>query len=211
MAGLFVTFEGGEASGKSTAEVRCAEILGSRSLVTREPGGTPFGRGIRSLLLDQGGPAPNDLAEFLLFQADRAQHVQEVIAPARSAGRIVLCDRYILSSIAYQIDSRGIPEAEGLATIRLATGGRIPDLTILFSVEEEEGARRLRSRSGKPSDRLDNEAVDFHRRVRASFERRYGDTSLAHHWARIDTTSVGPEIVTQKAVQIICEALATSP
>lgn len=209
MTGFFVTFEGGEATGKSTASVRCAEILGDRALWTREPGGTRLGMDIRSILLDFERAAPNEIAEFLLFQADRAQHVREVISPARSAGRIVLCDRFILSSIAYQIDGRGISESEGLTTIRLATGGLIPDLTILFAVDEEEGARRLRGRNDKPNDRLDNEAIDFHRRVRASFERRYGDASLAHRWARIDTTNTNPEDVAQKASQIIHEAVVT--
>ena len=170
MSGLFVTFEGGEGSGKSTQLERLASRLRTRGLdplKTREPGGTPLGEGIRELLLD---PArrPSPMAEALLMEAARAELVAGVIRPALAAGRIVLCDRYDDSTLAYQGGGRGL-DAELLRVLnRAATSGLEPDLTLLFDLDPEAGLAR-RARAAMPANRLDREPDAFHARVRARY------------------------------------------
>jgi len=156
----FVTFEGGEGSGKSTQLARLAARLraqGLDPLVTREPGGTPVAEGIRTLLLDPA-LAPGALGEALLMEAARAELVATVIRPALAAGRIVLCDRYADSTLAYQGAGRGL----GLAMLRewnrVATGGLTPDLTLLFDLDPEIGLSRRSGASGEPN-RLDRESA----------------------------------------------------
>jgi dTMP kinase len=166
MTGKLIVLEGGEGSGKSTQVARLAQNLGGDVLVTRQPGGTPLGAIIRGMLLD-----PNqqicDRAEALLYAADRAQHVDEVIRPALAAGRTVISDRYIDSSIAYQAFGRGM----SVATIRqmslFATDGLAPDLTIVLDIDPQAGVARAAQRSA--ADRLEQEDVDFHWRVRDAF------------------------------------------
>jgi dTMP kinase len=168
--GLFVTFEGGEGSGKSTQLERLAARLrasGVGPLVTREPGGTPLAEGVRALLLDPEG-SPDAMAEALLMEAARADLVATVLRPALHAGRIVLCDRYDDSTLAYQGAGRGL-DAEMLRTLnRFATGGLRPDLTLLYDIDPAVGIAR-RAESGKALDRLDRESLAFHLRVRERF------------------------------------------
>ena len=170
MRGLFVTFEGGEGSGKSTQlerlAARCAR-LGLDPLVTREPGGTPVAEGIRALLLD---PAlePASVAEALLMEAARAELVATVIRPALETGRIVLCDRYADSTLAYQGAGRGLDLAMLREWNRVATGGLKPDLTLLFDLEPQLGLSRRSGAAGVPN-RLDRESLAFHTRVRAQY------------------------------------------
>lgn len=170
MPGLFVTFEGGEGSGKSTQVARLAARLvamGHDPLVTREPGGTPLAEGIRALLLDPER-RPTALAEAFLMEASRAQLVETVLRPALTAGRIVICDRYADSTLAYQGAGRGL-DAETLAGWnRAATGGLSPDLTLLFDIDHEAGLRRRQSAPGD-TNRLDREPEAFHARVRTRF------------------------------------------
>ncbi len=170
MPGLFVTFEGGDGSGKSTQLARVAARLRRRALdplVTREPGGTPLAEGIRALLLDPSRrPAP--MAEALLMEAARADLVANAIRPALEAGRVVLCDRYDDSTLAYQGAGRGL-DARLLRSLNLAaTGGLTPDMTFLFDVDPRVGLAR---RAGAAGDlnRLDREPEEFHARVRARF------------------------------------------
>lgn len=170
MPGLFITFEGGEGSGKSTQIARLAarlRALGGEPLVTREPGGTPLAEGIRALLLDSS-VAPGALSEALLMEAARADLVHTVIRPALAAGRDVLCDRYADSTLAYQGAGRGLDAAMLAAWNAAATGGLQPDLTFLFDLDPEVGLAR-RTNAGMSTNRLDRESLGFHQRVRARF------------------------------------------
>ena len=169
MAGLFVTFEGGEGSGKSTQMRRLEARLTARGhdcLVTREPGGTALGEQLRALALDVPTP-PAALTEALMIVAARAELVAAVLRPAIAAGRIVLCDRYADSTLAYQGGGRGL-DATLLETLnRAATSGVQPDLTLLFDLDPAQGLRRRAG--GGPTNRLDRESIEFHRRVRARY------------------------------------------
>ena len=170
MPGLFVTFEGGEGSGKSTQLTRLAERLrasGLEPLVTREPGGTPLAEGIRALLLDPAR-APGALTEALLMVAARADLVSTTLRPALAAGRVVLCDRFGDSTLAYQGGGRGLDPESLAAWNRAATGGLTPDLTLLFDVTPEMGLARRARAAGTPN-RLDLEPAAFHARVRERY------------------------------------------
>lgn len=162
---MFVTFEGPEGAGKSTALRKVAVGLrerGHRVVETREPGSGEVGRKIREILLHGGELEPR--AELLLFLADRAQHVAETIRPALARGEIVMCDRHMDSTFVYQGVARGLePEFVRLGN-RFATGGLAPDLTILFDLPAEVGLARLQN-----PDRMDALPVEFHRRVRQGF------------------------------------------
>lgn len=171
MRGLFVTLEGPEGSGKSTQLpllVRWLEQEGYGVLHTREPGGTPISERIRDLLHDPAHTEMTARAEILLYSAARAQHVEERIRPALEEGRIVLCDRFFDSTYAYQGYGRGL-SLEDLRTItRFATGGLVPDVTLYLDLEPEVGLGRRRQGGGE-MNRLDREALDFHRRVRLGY------------------------------------------
>lgn len=170
MPGLFVTFEGGEGSGKSTQLTRLAERLraaGREPLVTREPGGSPLAEGIRALLLDPAR-SPGAVTEALLMVAARSDLVATVIRPALAAGRVVLCDRYTDSTLAYQGAGRGLDAARLADWNDAATGGLRPDLTLLFDVAPRLGLAR-RAGSGGAPNRLDLESEAFHARVRARY------------------------------------------
>jgi dTMP kinase len=168
--GLFVTFEGGEGTGKSTQIARLAQRLaarGPRPLVTREPGGTPLAERIRDVLLDPA-VAPNPLTEALLMEAARADLVKRVIGPALAEGRVVLCDRYADSTLAYQGAGRGLDEALLAEWNRVATGGLTPDLTLLFDLDPGLGLAR-RGGAAEGTNRLDQEPAAFHARVRERY------------------------------------------
>lgn len=165
--GFFIAFEGGEGAGKSTQVTALAAYLkaaGRDVVVTREPGGTRIGAAIRSLLLD---PANRDLsarAEALLYAADRAQHVDTVIGPAIRRGAVVISDRYVDSSLAYQGAARPLDPEEVEALNEFATNDLMPHLTLLLDIDPVLGLRR----SGK-TDRLEAEPLAFHQAVRAGF------------------------------------------
>jgi dTMP kinase len=168
LPGLLIAFEGGEGAGKSTQAALLADWLRSRRadvVVTFEPGATRAGTAIRQLLLS---PAHSDLsprAEAMLYAADRAHHVVNVIRPALERGAIVVTDRYVDSSLAYQAGGRELPMDEIRALSRWATGGIRPDLTLLLDLDPEVGLRR----SGGTPDRIEAESLAFHERVRATF------------------------------------------
>jgi len=164
---VFVTLEGMEGSGKSTQGPRIAAALGPDTLLTREPGGTGLGRGIRALLLDPAGHVVPE-AEVLLYFADRAQHVAELLRPALAAGRPVVSDRYVDTSLAYQGHGRGLMLDDLRHVARLATGGLRPDLTLFFDVPIAVGLERIRARGAR--DRIEAEAVAFHERARAGYD-----------------------------------------
>lgn len=164
--GLFLCFEGGDGAGKSTQVALLTADLERRGLdvlVTRQPGGTPLGAQIRELLLHGDHVAAR--AEALLFAADKAQHVEEVVRPALAAGRVVVTDRYTDSSIAYQGAGRELGLEEIRALQLWAVGGVLPDLTVLLDVPPGEG----RARRGTVHDRLESEADPFHAAVREGF------------------------------------------
>ncbi len=170
MPGLFVTFEGGEGSGKSTQVARLAarlRALGIDPLITREPGGTPVAEGVRALLLDPDR-RPVPLAEALLMEASRAQLVATVLKPALDAGRVCICDRYADSTLAYQGAGRGIDSSLLEQWNHAATQGLRPDVTLLFDVDPTLGLRRRQEAPGA-TNRLDREPTDFHERVRARY------------------------------------------
>lgn len=157
--GRFVALEGGEASGKSTQARLLASALGAD--LTHEPGGTEVGRRIRELVLDASLPDVDERAEALLMAADRAQHVAEVIRPAIRAGRHVVTDRFIGSSLAYQGHGRGLVVDEVARLSAWATGGLQPDLVVLLDLPMQEAQDRL----GRDRDRLEQAGVRFHERV----------------------------------------------
>lgn len=164
--GVFVSFEGGDGAGKSTQAALLGEWLraeGREVVLTREPGGTPVGLAIRDVLLHREHVAPR--AEALLFAADRAHHVATVVRPALERGAVVLTDRYIDSSIAYQGEARALAHDEIRDLSLWATEGLLPDLTVLLDVAAGEG----RARRGEVHDRLESEGDDFHDRVRQGF------------------------------------------
>jgi dTMP kinase len=167
MPGLFVTFEGGEGSGKSTQLALLVErfrAAGTVPLVVREPGGTTLAEGIRALLLDPAY-APGAVAEALLMVAARADLVATRLKPALDSGRVVLCDRYGDSTLAYQGGGRGLDPARLAEWNRVATGGLTPDLTLLFDLPPKLGLAR-RAEAAGTANRLDLESEAFHARVR---------------------------------------------
>jgi dTMP kinase len=168
---LFITFEGGEGCGKSTQSRALYKRLKRRGvpvLLTMEPGGTALGRRIRNLLKKQVDVAVSPEAELLLFNASRAQLVEEVILPALKKGLVVICDRFSDSSTAYQGFGRGLDINAVKSVNRFAAKGLEPDLTILLDIPPADGLQR---KSGGAEDRFERELTEFHRRVRRGYRR----------------------------------------
>ncbi len=167
--GALIVLEGAEGVGKSTQVrglVERFERAGLSCVAVREPGGTPLGDAIRGLLLDPTWSV-SPQTEALLFMASRGQLVREVIRPAVAAGSIVVADRFFLSTYAYQIAGRQLPEEGVRSANRLATGGLVPDLTLLLHLPSREGMRRAAARGQR--DRMEQSGDDFHDRVSAAF------------------------------------------
>jgi len=165
--GYFIAFEGGEGAGKSTQESLLAEALAERGLSvvrTREPGGTPAGERIREVLLSPEFDGLDARAEALLFAAARGEHVARVIRPALDRGDVVICDRYLDSSVAYQGYGRELGPSRVRDLSLWATGGLLPDLTIVLDVDPTVGLARFDQR-----DRLEAEPLAYHQAVRAAF------------------------------------------
>lgn len=166
--GTFIVLEGGEGAGKSTQIRQLAIWLreeGFDVVTTREPGATKLGMRLRSLLLDRENTGASPRSEVLLYAADRAEHVETVVRPALSRGAIVLSDRYVDSTLAYQGAGRTLPEEELASVNAWATAGLVPHLTVLLDIPPEQGLVRL----GEPRDRVEEETPEFHARVRAGF------------------------------------------
>ena len=170
LAGRFITIEGGEGAGKSTAQLRLKATLENRGIsvvCTREPGGTPLAESIRQTLLDVDGEAPVEMAELLLIFASRAQHLAKVIEPALAAGKWVICDRFTDATFAYQGAARGLPH-ELISTLeRLVQKGRQPDAVILMDLQPHIGMERAKSRGAL--DRFEQEQHHFYERVRSGY------------------------------------------
>jgi dTMP kinase len=170
-SGIFIAFEGGDGAGKSTQAARLAGSLESRGLTvlrTREPGGTPIGEKLRSLVLDHGHGHIDAHTEALIFAASRAAHASQIIRPALARGEVVLTDRYIDSSVAYQGAGRGLGTDAVRSVNEWATAGLQPDLTVLLDVHPAEGRSR-RTAGDAAEDRLESEADEFHARIRQAF------------------------------------------
>lgn len=169
---MFITFEGAEGSGKTTQIQLLADALRKQAIdvtTTREPGGTRIGNAIRSLLLDLRHTEISPRTETLLFQAARAQLVDEVILPALAAGRVVLCDRYADSTLAYQGYGRGQSRTVLRGLGAYATRELTPDLTIYLDIDVDAGLARKRTGAAEEWNRMENLEVEFHRRVRAGY------------------------------------------
>jgi dTMP kinase len=169
---VFIALEGGDGSGKSGALAHLGAVLGDGVLLTREPGGTDAGLAIRALLVSGGGQDWEPQAELLLIAAARAQHVARVIYPALAAGRVVVSDRYVGSTLAYQGAGRGLDVEEIVMIHNHSTGGLWPDLTVVLDVDPAvalaRGLRRLRLEDSR-EDRFEALGLEFQRRVRRSF------------------------------------------
>jgi dTMP kinase len=172
---MLITLEGGEGSGKSTVAKELAsrvEATGRGVTVTQEPMGTALGRRIWEFFQDPDPPPITPLAELILFEAARAQHVEKLIRPALALGNVVICDRYTDSSIAYQGHGRALPISLIETLNNAATGGLEPDLTLLLDIPVEIGLERARrpNNAGKTEDAIGEESLEFHLRVHAGFQ-----------------------------------------
>lgn len=180
--GLFLCLEGGEGAGKSTQARLLAQRLEARGhtvVLTREPGDTLVGARVRELLLDPATGAMADRTEALLYAADKAEHVERVVRPALGRGEVVVTDRYVDSTLAYQGAGRSLDPDELAWVARWATGDLRPHLTVLLDLDPTSGLGRFEGR-----DRIESEGADFHRRVRAEFLRLAGEDP--EHYAVVD-------------------------
>lgn len=169
---MFITLEGPEGSGKTTAIESTVQKLiemGYEIVRTREPGGTPISEEIRNVILDKKNTSMDSRTEALLYAASRRQHLVEKVWPALKEGKIVICDRYLDSSLAYQGGARGLGIDEVLSINLFATENTWPDLTLLFDLPPEEGLKRINANSNREVNRLDLEKIEFHNKVRESF------------------------------------------
>ena len=184
--GLFIVFEGGEGSGKSTQAQLLADALGAD--LTREPGGTPIGERIREILLDEAIANLDDRAELMLILAARAQHVSERIRPALELGRVVVCDRFTGSTLAYQCYGRGLDRSLVEAADALSRDGIEPDVVVLLDLDPEKSAsRRIRY-----PDRIEREDGTFFERVRAGYQALAA--SDPEHWVVVDASGTPSEV-----------------
>ena len=169
---MFITIEGPEGSGKTTAvdtAVKELEKMGYQIVRTREPGGTPIAEQIRNVILDKNNTAMDQRTEALLYAASRRQHLVEKVWPDLKEGKVVICDRYLDSSLAYQGGARGLGIDNILNVNMFATEGTFPDLTLLFDIEPELGLARIAANANREVNRLDLEKLEFHNKVRNTF------------------------------------------
>lgn len=178
---MFITFEGPEGSGKTSIANKVVEILKEKGfdiLATREPGGTLIAEQIRNVILDKKNTALDPRAEALLYAASRRQHLVEKVWPALDKGQIVICDRFLDSSLAYQGGARGLGVEEVLTINLFATENTWPNLTLLFDLDPEIGFKRIEANKNREVNRLDLEARNFHIKVRDTFlelSKKYSD------------------------------------
>ena len=204
---MFITFEGPEGSGKTSAANEVIRILVARGydvLYTREPGGTPIAEEIRNIILDKKNTALDARAEALLYAASRRQHLVEKVWPALKEGKIVISDRFLDSSLAYQGAARKIGIENVLNINLFATEGTFPDLTLLFDITPEKGLERIAVNKKREVNRLDLEALEFHRQVRETFlelAKKYQERYVV-----IDASKTLPEVV-GAALNVILDRL----
>lgn len=169
---MFVTIEGPEGSGKSSVTKKVVELLekdGECVVLTREPGGTPIAEQIRNVILDKQNTAMDPITEALLYAASRRQHLVEKVWPLSKEGKIIISDRFLDSSLAYQGGARNIGIDKVLEMNMFATEGYYPDLTLLFDVDPRIGLERIAANKGREVNRLDLEKIEFHDSVRQTF------------------------------------------
>lgn len=204
----FLVFEGLDGSGKSSLMAALERELERRGMSfqrTREPGGTPLGDEIRQMILRKEGPSPVPRAELLLYEASRAQHVDQVIRPTLARGVWVLCDRFSASSVAFQGGGRDISEDDVVMLNDFATGDLKADLTILLDLSVEESRRRRQGRgaqNGEGEDRIESEADSFHEKVRQSFLKQA--RADASGWLVLNAQET-PEVLFQHLLQALAE------
>lgn len=204
---MFITLEGPEGSGKTTAVEEAVEILKSKGyqiVRTREPGGTPISEEIRNIILDKKNTDMDPRTEALLYAASRRQHLVQKVWPAIKEGRIVICDRFLDSSLAYQGGARELGIDEVLNINLFATENTWPDLTLLFDIDPEIGLKRIASNANREVNRLDLEKLEFHKKVRNTFlelAKRYPDRYV------IIDASKSKEEVKQLTLNAIMERL----
>lgn len=202
--GIFISFEGIEGVGKTTQINLCEAYIKSKGydvIVTKEPGGTKFGMTIRKLILDVTTSFKSQYTEVLLFIADRLEHVEQVIKPALREGKVVLCDRYVDSTIAYQKGGRGIPDSaidflNGLVDL-------MPVCTVLLDLAPEIGLSRAKNRA--ELDRFEKETIDFHRRIRAGYLQQHAQDP--GRVKKIDVEGLAPEEVFEKIKSVVDDYL----
>lgn len=171
--GKFIVFEGGDGSGKSTILEMIYNYLkekGIECVKTREPGGIKISEDIRTIILDTNNTEMDGRTEALLYAAARRQHLVEKVIVALNEGKIVLCDRFVYSSLAYQGHARGLGIDEVFTINKFAIEGYMPDLTILFDIDPQIGLDRIAKNSSREVNRLDLEKLDFHHKVREGYE-----------------------------------------
>lgn len=173
MSGRFISFEGPDGAGKTSVltAIRTGLVnqLGDQVVYTREPGGNPIAEQVRAVLLDKQNGAMDDWTEALLYAASRRQHVVETLKPALEAGKLILCDRYLDSSIAYQGGGRELGIDRIWALNEYAIDGLLPDLTIFLDLPVETGLARIEKGRAETINRLDEQTTNFHRRVRQTY------------------------------------------
>ncbi|MFD2444332.1 dTMP kinase [Bacillus sp. CGMCC 1.16607] len=171
--GVFITIEGPEGAGKTTVISMVAKTLeaqGYKVLLTREPGGIEIAEKIRSVILDKSHTSMDPRTEALLYAAARRQHLMEKVEPALQNGMIVLCDRFVDSSLAYQGYARGLGMDEVFSINQFAIGERMPNLTIYFDIDPEIGLERISQHQNREINRLDLENLEFHEKVREGYQ-----------------------------------------
>lgn len=193
---MFITFEGPEGSGKTSVAKKIVELLkekGHQVVLTREPGGTLIAEQIRDIILDKKNTALDARAEALLYAASRRQHLIEKVWPALKENKIVICDRFLDSSLAYQGVGRGLGVKEVLDINLFATEKTYPDLTLLFDLTPEQGLERIEKNKNREVNRLDLENIAFHTKVRNAFlklAKQYSD-----RYVIIDASKTLDEVV----------------
>ncbi|WHY77661.1 dTMP kinase [Neobacillus sp. WH10] len=203
-SGTFITFEGPDGAGKTTIIKLIAQEL-NNVLLTREPGGIEIAEQIRRVILDKGNTAMDSRTEALLYAAARRQHLIEKVKPALDKGRVVLCDRFVDSSLAYQGYARGLGMDEVFTINQFAIEDFMPELTIYFDIEPEVGLKRINKNKGREINRLDLEDLDFHKKVREGYHLLM--ERFPHRIVRIDASGTVDEVF-QKTMQLVEAKLA---
>ena len=193
---MFITIEGTEGSGKTTVAKELAKLLkenGHEVVHTREPGGPPISESIRNVILDRSHTAMDGRTEALLYAASRRQHLVEKIWPALKEGKVVLCDRFLDSSLAYQGYARGLGYDEVLNINLFATENTYPDLTLFFVIKPEDGLQRIAKNKNREVNRLDLEKLPFHQKVYDAFMEL--TKKFPERFVIIDASKTLPEVI----------------
>lgn len=201
--GIFITFEGPEGAGKTTVITELysrLEKVGRKVILTREPGGVLIAEKIREIILDNRHQEMDPKTEALLYAAARRQHLVEIVIPALRSGAVVLCDRFIDSSLAYQGYARGLDVDEVFSINQFAIEDTMPDITVFFDIDPKEGLARIAVNSEREQNRLDNESIKFHNRVYEGYQELI--RSYPNRIVQVDA-SLSKEDVTENVWKII--------